>query len=405
MSSASPAFANLRVVELADDPAGEFAGKLLADAGADVVKIEPPQGAASRLIGPYQEGRDGHPDASLHFWTYNTSKRSVVLDSTTADVVARDELIATADVLLTTWTPAGLAERGIDFDALLAERPELVIVSVTPFGLTGPWSEYHSSDLVALAAGGLLNLCGYDDHSIPPIRPGGNQGYMVAASFAHCGVLLALIERQRSGRGQLVDVSMHEAIAVSGELANPYWFYPKALVQRQTARHAQPVPTQPASFQCADGRWVYFALILSDARAWAATVSWMSDLGVAADLVEDKFADYEYRQREFAHIQGLIEVFFLVQDSATAYREGQRRGLPIGPMLAPEDLLDDEHLTAREFFEPVYLPSDERRSAAFPGSPYRFSAFASTPGRPPRLGEHTTDVLAELESSKAAQGV
>jgi crotonobetainyl-CoA:carnitine CoA-transferase CaiB-like acyl-CoA transferase len=389
----SPAFAGLRVVELADDPAGEFAGKLLADLGADVVKVEPEDGAPSRQVGPFVDGRTGDVDASLNFWTYNTSKRSVVLDDRD-----RDALIARADVLLTSWTPGRLVARGLDFDALLTAQPGLIILSVTPFGLTGPWAEYHSSDLVALAAGGLLNLCGYDDHSIPPIRPGGNQGYMVAASFAHCGVLLALIERQRTGRGQLVDVSMHEAIAVSGELANPYWFYPKALVQRQTSRHAQPVPTQPAIFQCSDGVWIYFALMLSDQKAWAATVRWMSDVGMAADLTGEKYADLEYRQREFAHIQDLIEVFFLLQDSATAYREGQRRGLPLGPLLAPEDLLEDEHLSAREFFVPVYLPTDERRSVPFPGSPYRFTAFACGPVRPPRLGEHTDEVLAELKA-------
>jgi benzylsuccinate CoA-transferase BbsE subunit len=370
-----------------------------------VVKVESPGGCPSRRVGPYTDGENLDVDASLNFWTYNTSKRSVVLDESPEGLRIRDELIETADVLLAGWTPAQLRAHALDFDELLARRPELVIVSVTPFGLTGPWAEYRSSDLVALAAGGLLNLCGYDDHAIPPIRPGGNQAYMLAASFAHCGVLLALAARQRSGLGQLVDVSMHEACAVSGELANPYWFYPRALVQRQTARHAQPVPTQPASFQCADGRWVYFALILSDPRAWAATVDWMNDLGLAADLTDEKYTDLEYRQREFAHVQDLIEVFFLMQDSADAYREGQRRGLPIGPMQAPEDLLEDEHLSAREFFVPVALPSDEQRSAPFPGSPYRFSAFAARPQRPPRLGEHTAEVLAELRSGKAVQGV
>jgi crotonobetainyl-CoA:carnitine CoA-transferase CaiB-like acyl-CoA transferase len=402
VSTPSPAFASLRVVELAEDPAGEFTGKLLADLGADVIKIERPGGAPSRHIGPFAGSPD--LDGSLHFWTYNTSKRSVVLDESAAGLRARDELIDTADVLLTGWTPAQLRGHALDLDELLTRRPELIVLSVTPFGLTGPWVEYRSSDLVALAAGGLLNLCGYDDHSIPPIRPGGNQGYMLAASFAHCGVLLALIERQRSGLGQLVDVSMHEACAVSGELANPYWFYPGALVQRQTARHAQPVPTQPASFQCADGRWVYFALILSDPKAWATTVAWMADLGVAADLTDEKYTELEYRQREFAHVQDLIEVFFLMQDSATAYREGQRRGLPIGPMQAPEDLLIDEHLNARGFFVPVRLPIDEQRTAPFPGSPYRFTAFESRPQRPPRLGEHTAEILAELRSSKAVQG-
>jgi crotonobetainyl-CoA:carnitine CoA-transferase CaiB-like acyl-CoA transferase len=399
--SRSPAFSALRVVELADDPGGEFAGKLLADLGADVIKVEPPGGASGRRIGPFVAGREGDPDASLHFWTYNTSKRSVVLDDSPLGRSHRDQLIAGADVLITTWTPTQLGAHGIDLDALLAAHPALVVLSVTPFGLTGPWAEYRSSDLIGLAAGGLLNLCGYDDHTIPPIRPGGNQAYMVAASFAHCGVLLALIERQHSGRGQLVDVSMHEACAVSGELANPYWFYPKALVQRQTARHAQPVPTQPASFLCADGRWVYFALILSDPKAWAATVAWMDEHGLAADLVEERYGDLELRQREFGHVQELLEVFFLMQDSGTAYREGQSRGLPIGPMQAPEDLLEDEHLNAREFFVPVPLPTDERRTALFPGAPYRFSGFAASPGRPPRLGEHTAEVRAELTDPEA----
>lgn len=397
MPGPSPVFTGLRVIEIADDPGAEYAGKLLADLGADVIKIEPSAGGTSRATGPYAGDATDNPDASLTQWTYNTSKRSVVLGDTPEDQATRDALIGGADVLISSVAPGNLAAAGLDFNALLGEHPALVIVSLTAFGLTGPYAGYRSSDLVGLAAGGLLNSCGYDDHSIPPIRPGGNQGYMVAASFAHCGLLLALIERQRSGLGQLVDVSMHEAIAVSGELANPYWFYPKALVQRQTARHAQPVPSQPAIFRCADGVYVYFALILSDAKAWAAVVGWMDEQGMAADLTDSKYLDLGYRQREFAHVQDLIEVFFLLQNSGTAYHEGQRRGLPIGPLLAPEELLEDEHLHVREFFVPVTLPTDPGRTALFPGSPYRFSAFEARPATPPRLGQHTTEVLAELD--------
>lgn len=392
----SKAFAGLRVVEIADDPAGEHAGKLLADLGADVVKIEPPGGVPSRSIGPFVDGSDGDPDASLTFWTYNTSKRSVVLDGSLGGRSQRDRLIAQADILLTTAPPSRLAAQGLDLELLVGRHERLIAVSVTAFGLTGPWAEYRSSDLVALAAGGILNSCGYDDHSIPPIRPGGNQGYMTAASFAQCGVLLALIERHTAGRGQLVDVSMHEAIAVSGELANPYWFYPRALVKRQTARHAQPVPTSPAIFRCLDGVYVYFALILSDPRSWAATVAWMAELDLAVDLTAPEFSDFAHRQAEFAHVQELLEVFFAVQESATVYRDGQARGLPIAPVLAPEEVLHDEHLQARNFFVPLELPSDPSRSAAFPGSPYQFSAFGARPARPPRLGEHTDEVLAEL---------
>ncbi|WP_016694141.1 CaiB/BaiF CoA transferase family protein [Rhodococcus rhodochrous] len=383
-------FSGLRVVEIADDPAGEYTGKLFADQGATVIKIEPEGGGPSRHIGPWVDGNED-PDHSLNFWTYNTSKQSVVLADDEDGRSRRAELIASADVLLTTGRPVDLDRAGLDLDKLCARHERLIALSVSPFGLTGPWANYLTSDLVGLAAGGLLNSCGYDDHTIPPIRPGGNQGYMTAASFAFCGALMALIERQNTGRGQLVDVSMHESIAVTGELANPYWFYPKAIVQRQTCRHAQPTMTQPALFQCGDGVWVYFALILADQFAWKALTSWMDEVGVAADLVDETYLSLAHRQENFPHIQGLLEAFFLIQDSDTVYRDGQRWGLPIGPLRAPEEVLRDEHLAARGFFVPVEMADGS--VATFPGAPYRFSGGYGNPERPPLLGEHTEEVV------------
>lgn len=390
-------YTGLVVVELATDPAGEYAGKQLADLGADVIKVEPPEGSRTREVGPFAKGVAG-VDTSLAFWHYNAGKRSVVVEATQAGRETLHRLLAEADVLLATLRPSELAAAGLDYHQLLADHPRLVVLSVTPFGLDGPWADYRTSDLVGLAAGGPLMSCGYDDHSIPPIRPGGNQGYHTAASFAHCGLLLALLERQQTGIGQLVDVSMHCSLAVSGELANPYWFYPKVLVQRQTCRHAQPEPTQPALFRCADDRWVYFALILADQKPWEALVEWMDSEGLAADLTDHEFSDLAHRQQNFYHVQELIECFFLLLDSTTAYHEGQRRGLPIGPVQAPEDMLDDEHLAARNFFAPVSY--DDGVTALVPTSPYRFSSFRTPPPRrAPRLGEHTDDVLAVLEGS------
>ena len=387
-------YSGLRVVELTEDPQGEIVGKLLADEGADVIKIEGPGGGAGRRTGPYAGAGAADPDHSLHFWTYNTGKRSVVLEPGDSD--ARNRLITDADVLITTAGPAALADLGLDLGALVAGSPGLIALSVSPFGLTGPWADYRTSDLVALAAGGILISCGYDDHSLPPIRPGGNQAFQIAASFGHAGLLLALIERQASGRGQLVDVSMHEAIAVSGELANPYWFYPKVLLRRQTCRHAQPSPTQPALFECADGVLVYFALILSDARTWDTLVAWLDSVGLALDLGGEEYRSLAHRQRNFAYIQGIMESFFLMQDSNTVYEQAQRRGLPLGPVLAPEQLFEDPHLAARDYFVPVDLPGGGE--ALFPGSPYRFSYGNGGPRRPPRLGEHTDEVLADLKA-------
>lgn len=394
-------YSGLRVVELAQDPQGEIVGKLLADQGADVVKVEPPGGACGRRIGPWAKGHEGDPDHSLHFWTYNTGKRSVVVDSTTSEGRRqRAALIADADVLITSAGPSGLAEDGLDLHALVEEHPGLIALSVSPFGLTGPWADWRSSDLVALAAGGILMSCGYDDHTIPPIRPGGNQGFQIAASFGHSGLLLALLERQATGLGQLVDVSMHEAVAVSGELANPYWFYPRVLLERQTCRHAQPSPTQPALFECSDGVQVYFALILSDARTWTTVVEWLGTLGLDLDLGGEEYLSLAHRQEQFAHIQTILESFFLMQDSVTVYEEAQRRGLPIGPVFAPEQLLDDPHLRERGFFVPVV--AGEGDPALFPGAPFRFSYGTGEPTAPPRLGADTDAAVGELVAEEVA---
>ena len=393
-------YSGLRVVELAQDPQGEIVGKLLADQGATVVKVEPPTGARGRHVGPFAAGHEDDPDASLYFWTYNTGKRSVVIDSTVERGRAqRAALLAEADVVITSATPRDLADEGLDLSALVAEHDHLIAVSVSPYGLTGPWADRRSSDLVALAAGGILASCGYDDHAIPPIRPGGNQGFQIAASFGHSGLLLALLERQATGLGQVVDVSMHEAVAVSGELANPYWFYPRVRVQRQTCRHAQPSPTQPALFECADGVQVYFALILSDTRTWQTLVEWLDTLGLSLDLGGEEYLSLAFRQERFSHIQTIMESFFLMQDSDTAYREAQQRGLPLGPVLAPEQLLEDDHLKGRDFFVPVDLPDGGQ--ALFPGAPFRFSYGTGRPTSPPRLGADD-ELLADLAASAKA---
>jgi crotonobetainyl-CoA:carnitine CoA-transferase CaiB-like acyl-CoA transferase len=307
-------------------------------------------------------------------------------------------LLAKADVFISTLQPGALQAMNLDLTELSARHPKLIIASVTPFGLEGPWADYKSSDLIALALGGPLNSCGYDDHSIPPIRPGGNQGYHTATAFAHIGVLLALLHRQRTGEGQVVDVSMHAACAVNVELANPFWFYPRVNIHRQTCRHAQPSPTQPALFACADGRYVYYTLILSDQKAWQSLVEWMDSKGMAAMLTEPAYFDITYRQQNFQQIQELVECFFLVHDSHEMYHEGQAHGLPICVMNAPEDLFTDEHLMAREFFVPVAV-SEKVGAVPYPGEPHRFSAFGSVPrNRAPHLGEHTAAVLGREQS-------
>jgi crotonobetainyl-CoA:carnitine CoA-transferase CaiB-like acyl-CoA transferase len=392
-------FEHLRVVELATDPAGEMIGKVLAQMGADVIKVEPPEGSPSRAIGPFAAGHvDG--DHSLTFWYYNTNKRGIVVDYATP--AGRRELLsmlADADVAITTLRPPEARALGLEADVLRSVSDRLVVVSVTPFGLDGPWSDRLSSDLVGLALGSPLNSCGYDDHTIPPICPGGDQGYQSAASHAQTGLMLALIEREATGRGQIVDVAMHDCLSVGAELANPYWFYPRVVVHRQTCRHAQPTPTQPAIFECGDGRWVYFVIIVAEQKGWQGLVEWLDSKDLAVDLVQPEFLDAAFRQQQFAHIQEVVESFFLLQTADEAYHDGQARGLPIGPINSPDDLLADEHLRARGFF--VEVEHEDVAPASYPGVPFRFSAFGSVDAkRAPRLGEHTAEVIEELRATE-----
>lgn len=393
-------FEGLRVIELAGDPAGEMVGKVLAEMGADVVKVEPPDGSPTRAVGPFVSG---HTDAdhSLSFWYYNTNKRSLVLDLTTPEGKADlRRLLEDADVCLTTLRPAEARALGLEAADLRAASPSLIVVSITPFGLDGPWAEWRSSDLVGLALGGPLNSCGYDDHAIPPIRPGGDQGYQSAASFGQMGLMLALLQRDATGEGQLVDVAMHDCLAVGGELANPYWFYPRVLVHRQTCRHAQPTPTQPAIFLCGDDRYVYFVMFVADQKQWGVLLDWLQSKDLAVDLDDPAYQDAAFRQANFEHIQEVVEVFFLLQPADEAYLEGQARVLPIGILNHPDDLLEDEHLRARGFF--VDVEHEDGPPAKYPGVPFRFSAIgAAELRRAPTLGEHTAEVLDEVRAGAA----
>lgn len=362
----------LRVVELSGDVAGDMVGKMLAQMGADVIKVEPPGGSPLRAAGPF----GGSGDASLTFAYYNTSKDGCVVDLSTPDGANElDRLAASADVLLVSSPP-----QPIDPREWQRRQPGLVVLAVSPFGLDGPRVGEASSDLVLQALGGVLYLCGYDDHSLPPMRPGENQAAHTTAAMAHTSLLLALIDRDLTGEGQLVDVSIQASVALNLELALPYWFYNHELVHRQTCRHAQPSPTQPALYRTADGRYCYFALMLADSKPWNNLVAWMDERGMAADLKDPEYSDVAYRQASFTHIHSLIEAFFLIHSAHDLYHDGQRRSLPIGLVQTPPEVLADPQLAARNFFQSVSV--EGVLLDGFPGAPWRFSEFTAEGARP-----------------------
>ena len=227
----------LQVIELCDE-LGVYTGKMLADMGAEVIKIETPEGDPTRRYPPFVDDVED-PERSLYFWHYNTSKRGVTLnlDSEEGRGLFLD-LMHSADMFIESTTPGWLASVGLDWDDLHALNPALIMVSITPFGRSGPRAEEAATDLTILAGGGPAWSCGYDDHTLPPVRGGGNQGYQTAGHFAVMSALVALLHRDAGGGGQHIDVNAHAASNVTTEAGSYTWLVAQDTVQRQTGRHA-----------------------------------------------------------------------------------------------------------------------------------------------------------------------
>ena len=216
MGNAGPGMlAGLRVIEVADERA-EYVGLLLAGLGCDVVKIEPPEGNATRRIGPFLDDQPGL-DRSLFFWNYNRNKRSVVLDIQALD--GKDHLLRLlqgADILLDSSCGALNTALGLSRARLNERFPKLVTARMTPFGDDGPWADFRGSDLIHLALGGVMMNCGYDpnpnwQYDTPPIAPQVWHAYHIAGEQLATGIVAALIARHRTGQGQDVSVAVHEA--------------------------------------------------------------------------------------------------------------------------------------------------------------------------------------------------
>ena len=198
-----------------------------------------------------------HPERSLSFWHYNTSKRGITLNLGAAHgrrLFGR--LTATSDVILETFRPGFLASLELDYQSLHKENPRLIMCSLTPFGQTGPWRDYLSSDLLHMAAGGEMASSGYDEAdapNAPPIAPGGGNAWHMGCHFA---VMAALVHRMVSGQGQYIDASIHEACALTTEAAIANYIYRGEVVRRQTGRHHAAGPTPRTQFRAKDGTYV-----------------------------------------------------------------------------------------------------------------------------------------------------
>ena len=400
----------LRVVELAHERIA-FAGKLLADMGAEVIVVEPPGGAAARRYEPFLEDQPG-TERSLYWWCYNTSKRSVTLDL--EDEKGRElflRLVATADLVIESEIPGRLDGLGLDYPQLRQVNEDLIMVSMTPFGRSGPGATAPATDLTMLAGGGPAWMCGYSDHSVPPVRGGGNQGYHLGCHYAVLAALTAVLVRDKTGTGQYCDVNMHAAANVNTEHGSYGWLVAGETVKRQTGRHAYSVPTASTQVCCADGRWVNTGVPPRTAGEFGILRNWILELDLTEEFPEVLFLEMG-QQREFLDISAIgkddevtaiysaaRDAINLIAGKLSAYEffiGAQSRGLSVGVIYSPEEVLEDEHFRARGFPTTVFH-EDIGRSITYPGAPYRFSG---TPwrisNRAPHVGEHNESVFGAL---------
>jgi benzylsuccinate CoA-transferase BbsE subunit len=404
------ALEGVRVIEFCDE-VGSYCGKLLADLGAEVIKVEPPLGGLERHSPPYLHHEES-PDTSLAFWVNNTSKKSVVLDLDTSEgQEAARKLVASAQIVLEDRPVGYLAERGLGFDAVHAANPALVYTSITGFGQTGPHAGYAFSDIVGQAMGGIMTLAG--EQADPPNMIVGEQANRSASVHASQATLAALLHAEATGEGQYIDTSAQEACSMSQETAMQTWDLQKRNRVRTGALGAIPVKL-PATgvYECRDGHVMLFVLAPAG-KEFPALVDWMREKGMHEDLDEEPYASISNGLNmamitqlmsnpasageslpHLAHINDVVTRFVASMGAVEAYEEGQRRNLLVGLVSTPEHLANNPQLRARDWY--VKLPLDSGEVVEFPGPPYRLSESPAVPGTPPRLGQHTEEVLAAL---------
>ena len=387
----------LRVLEICDEK-GQFCGKLMADNGADLIKIEPPGGEACRSFGPFLDDVP-HRERSLSFWHYNTSKRGITLNlETSQGQELFKQLAATADIVLESRKPGYLESLGLGYDVLSADNPGLIMCSLTPYGQTGPWRDYITSDITQMAGGGQMASSGYDEIDVPnapPIAPGGGNSWHIGAHYAYIGLMAALYYRFLTGEGQYIDASIHEACALTTEGAIAIYLSTGEVVQRHTGRHAAPDMSPAIQFPTGDGGWLNTTRSgtnLTPARL-KLLADWFDQSGMAEDLTDERYQDPEVIAEENDHIVSVMKNFFMNSTLMDAFHGGQQRDFPWGAIRSMDELVGDDHLTDREFFKEVDHP-ELGRTFTYPGpamlyngSPWRISR------RAPLIGEHNSEIL------------
>jgi crotonobetainyl-CoA:carnitine CoA-transferase CaiB-like acyl-CoA transferase len=386
----------LRVLDVTDHK-GFFCGKILADLGADVIKIEKPGGDPARHLGPFY-GNAPDPEKNLHWFAYNLNKRSITLDIETAGGKTLFKRLVQRSHFVIESYPAGyLDDIGLGYTALSAINPRIVVTSITPFGHTGSYKDYKGSDIVCMAMGGLAYITGNAQDS--PLRVSFPQSYLLASAEAAAATMIAHYYRETTGQGQHVDVSIQASVA--GKLANaiPTWELSHSVLKREGSymfgRGAK--LRIRLLWPCKDG-YVTFVLLGGKlgAKSNEVVARWIIEEGMAPDLL--KKIDWpsldmaKQTQEEQERLEDVVARFFAKYTKEEIYRRANREGVLLCPQSSCRDILENTQLRSRDFWVKVDHP-ELGASINYPGP---FLKASRTPPairrRAPLLGEHNDEV-------------
>ena len=375
----------IRVAEFCQVLAGPFCGALLADMGADVIKIESPDGDLMRAWPPMVEGD------SQYFASVNRNKRSVVLDLKDArGLAAARELALSCDVVVENFRPGVMARFGLDHAALSKEKPALVYCSVSAFGQSGPRAKEGGFDMTIQAMSGVMSVTG--EPGGRPAKCGVPIADFTAALYAAYSIAAALCQVRGGGAGAHIDVSMLGGMLGSAHLQTSELFGtgrdPVALGS------AHPMNAPYAAFRCRDG---YFALAAGTNKLWGETCAGIESPDLAHD---ERFATPSLRAKNQDALRELLEVELVKRDAADLLAIFRSRGVPCAPINTYSQVLLDPQVEHMGWVEPMTLPGGADTKVVI--SPQRVNGERLGVRRnPPALGEHTEEVLAELKRAGA----
>ena len=369
----------LRVLDLGSQVSGPFCAKLMADYGADVIKVEPPDlGDVARRSGPFV-GDDPHPDKSVQFLYLNSNKRGITLDlASSSGKTILDGLLKRADVLVENFSPAESECIGLNYLSLASVNPNLVVTSITPFGQSGPYRDFSATDIVTCAMSGLMYHSGDSDRE--PLRNALDQSFYVAGANAASATLAALFQRLTTGEGQHVEVSIVECLASHLVQAVPYYTYMGAIKGRRPVRGSGFEELMPAR----DG---YVVPSVQGSQPWPV----VADLIGLEELKDERFATGAGRIEHGEELKRLLIKGLANWGRKTLFQESGERRLVFGMAQDAGDLLECQHLQDRGFF--VELDHPVAGKAEYPGLgptlsamdfEFRYSA--------PLLGQHNTEI-------------